>query len=149
MKQKPEFELITHNEWDEHFWQYFRVLRRQNPTRPLEYCRKDAYSHTEALHGPRPPSWKWLLVKLGWGLVKSGGNVDFSWTKNAWKAVRAALGVALAAGLYAVFDVLSPSFDTPAELEGMGAPQFLIPLILAVLVSLRNWLKHSKGARVP
>ena len=149
MKQKPEFELITHKEWDEHFWTYFRTLRRQDPTRHIEACRKDAYSHTEALHGPRPPSWKWLLVKLGWGLVKSGGEMDFSWTKNLWKSVRAALGVALAAGLYALFEVLSQQFDTPAELEGMGAPQFMIPLILAVLVSFRNWMKHKKHRKMP
>jgi len=149
MKQEPEYELITREEWDEHFWQHVKVIRTNHPAWHLEKVRRRAFSATEGLHGPRPPSWNWLFVKLGWGLVKSGGKMDFSWTKNLWKAVRAALGVALAAGLYAVFDVLSQSFDTPAELEGMGAPQFLIPLILAVLVSLRNWMKHSKGVKVP
>jgi hypothetical protein len=138
-KQKPEYDAITRKEWDDHFWQHFRVLRKQDPTRPIEECRKEAYSATEGLHGPRPPSWKWLLVKLGWHLVRSEGNVKWDWTKTLWKAVRGALGAALVMTVLAFFG----AFDTAAELEEAGMPGWLAPaaaMLVAFIVSwIRNW----------
>lgn len=149
MKKAPEHELVTRDEWDKHFWQHFYTLRRQYPTVPLETIRRRAYSATEALHGSRPPSWKWLLVKLGWGLVRSGGDMDFSWTKNLWKALRALLGVVIAAGLYAVVDVLVLQLGNAEKLAELGVPALFIPVLVAVLVSARNWLKHKKHVNVP
>ena len=141
--------LISQQEWDRHCRQHQKALLKQHPQWRMERLMIEAYRMTEALHGPRPSGWKWLLLKFGWGLVRSGGDMDFSWTKNLWKAVRGALGVALAAAIYAALDVIMVSFDTPEELAALGAPQFAIPIILAILVSFRNWLKHKKRVNVP
>lgn len=142
---------MTRDEWDAHEEQHFKALFAQHPEWSPIKRQRLAREETERLHGPRPAGTglKWALVKLGWGLAKGGGDMDFSWTKNLWKAVRGALGVALAAAIYAALEVLMQNFDTSEELTTLGAPQFAIPLILALLVSLRNFLKHKKHVNMP
>jgi len=75
--------------------------------------------------------------------------MDFSWTKNLWKALRGGLGVILAAALYAALDALMALVGNPGFWGAIGAPAFIIPIIVAALVSFRNWLKHKKRLTMP
>lgn len=146
-KTKPQHEPITRGEWDEHFWQHFNALRKQYPTWSLERCRKYAFSATEALHGKRPPSWRWILVKLGWGLVRHGGDMGKNFKKGLTlkKAIKAAALGALVAFL--------ASFDTPVEWTAAGIPEWLAAVaavaVGAVISGVNNFLKHGVGMNLP
>jgi hypothetical protein len=144
----PSSRQITRKEWDDHFWQRFRALRHQFPMMELEKVRKRAYAATEVAHGPRPPSWKEILLRLGWQLVKSGGNMDFSWMKNLWKGLRAGLWGAFAVAVTAFINALLNQVDTAEELAALGVMAWAIPLILAAGASLRNYLKQKTGLNV-
>jgi hypothetical protein len=74
--------------------------------------------------------------------------MQFDWAKTAWKGVRAGLGVALAAALYAGVGVLLEQFDSPEELAALGLPAVAIPILVALGAMLRNWLKHRKMPKV-
>lgn len=137
---------MTKHDWHEKWREVYNDLPMG---RDPKWRFNEAHRIMRKRYGYEPSGWLSIVLKAVFGFAKTGGNVDFSWMKNLWKAVRAGLGLALAAMLYAGFDVLSRQFDTPEELAGLGAPQFLIPLLLAVLVSLRNWLKHKKRVNVP
>jgi uncharacterized membrane protein YfcA len=68
------------------------------------------------------------------------------WGKVSWKALRAILAAAAAFGAYAGLEFLLQAFDTPEELRQIGAPEYLVPLLLGIGAGLRNWLKHRKTA---
>jgi hypothetical protein len=70
--------------------------------------------------------------------------MQFDWAKGIWKGVRGALGVALAAALYAGGDVFLSHFDTPQELAAVGTPAVVIPILVGLGALLRNYLKHRK-----
>jgi hypothetical protein len=70
--------------------------------------------------------------------------MGFDQAKMWWKGARALLGVALAAGLYAGGDAFLSQFDTPEELAALGAPQVVIPILVALGAMARNWIKHRK-----
>ena len=71
--------------------------------------------------------------------------MNFSWTKNLWKGIRAMLGVALSAALVAGLSTLLGFVDTPEELLALGLPAMFIPIVGGVLASLRNYLKIKQG----
>ena len=68
------------------------------------------------------------------------------WGKVSWKALRAILGAAAAFALYAGAQFLLAAFDSREELLQIGAPEYLVPILLGLGAGLRNWLKHRKGA---
>jgi hypothetical protein len=135
--------------WRERYDDLYENLTKLYPHKDPGWRQRKAYKQTVRELGDPPPGLKWALVKLGWGLVKSGGKMDFSWAKNGWKAVRGGLGVVLAAALFAGLETLMQQIGNPEFWQQIGAPQFMIPVILAVLVSFRNWLKHKKRWNMP
>jgi hypothetical protein len=71
-----------------------------------------------------------------------GQPVQFSRLVNTQKGVQAALWVALAAALYEGGGIFLSYFDTPEELAAVGAPQVVIPVLVALGAMLRNYIKH-------
>lgn len=74
--------------------------------------------------------------------------MKFSWNKNAWKALKAGL---ISAGTIAAFagaEVLLQSFDSAEELGSVGIPVMVIPLIVALVASVKNYLKVQKGSKL-
>lgn len=135
--------MITREEWNEHFWHNYRVLRKRFPTWKIGECRNRAYAMAEAEHGPRPSGLKAMLLDFAWTVLKAR-NMDFSWTKNAWKGIRgAALGAVMVAGLS-----FMEAFDTADEVTAIGVPLWaakgIVILVSAFLPMLRNyWKMHS------
>ena len=73
---------------------------------------------------------------------------DFSWTKNAWKGLKGALASAATVALIFGLDAFLQGVDTPSELGAIGIPIQYIPLLMAAVAMLRNYLKHTQR-RVP
>lgn len=71
--------------------------------------------------------------------------MKFEPKKNAWKGLRAAGGVVLAAALVAGIEALLGQADTAEELMKLGAPALAIPLLLAAGAMARNALKNYKA----
>ena len=68
------------------------------------------------------------------------------WGKVAWKTVRPILGGAAWLALIVFIESLLNATDTAAELQELGAPAVLIPILLGASAGIRNWLKHRKPA---
>lgn len=135
------------SEWDDRFWELYDGLTELYPHKDPGWRQKKAYAQAVRELGQKPPGLKWMLIKLGWGLVKSGGDMgkDFKKGITLKKAVKtAALGAAV---------VFLASFDTPEEWLAAGLPswstQFLAVAIGAGITALRNWGKHGLGLRMP
>jgi hypothetical protein len=74
--------------------------------------------------------------------------MKFSWNKNVWKALKAGLISAGTIAAFAGVEVLLQSFDTGEELGAIGIPVMVIPVIVAVVASLKNYLKVQKGSKL-
>lgn len=133
---------VTRKQWDVRFWRLFRELRKMRPDLSPEWARKNAYRTTEIDLGRRPSGKVGLALGLLVGYLKGGGNVK--WGKVAWKTVRPLLGAAALAAAYEGGRVLLEMVDTAVELQQLGAPALLIPVLLALGAGARNWLKHRK-----
>lgn len=138
---------MTRRQWDALWWTRFRALRKAHPTEDMDKIRERARQQCIKEHGPRPPSLTGAWLKVAVEFVKRGGNVDFSWTKNLWKAVKAGLVTALSVAAIAGVGALLEPIDSAQELGALGIPGWAIPALVAAIVSLKNYLKVKKGVR--
>lgn len=138
---------MTRKEWDAKWHERFSALRKADPTGDLAKIQARALKQTTKEYGPRPEGVKSALLRFLWQYVKTGGNVDFKWSKNLWKALKAALISALSVAAVAGVGVLLQPIDTSEELVGLGIPGWAIPLIVALVASIRNYLKITAASR--
>lgn len=130
---------LTQHGWHEEWRRIYDSLPKD---RSPKWRFDEAHRRMREEHGFEP-TWFDAALKALWGLA-SGGNMEWSWTKTLWKAVRGALGAALAA---AVLWLLG-AFDTEAELTSAGVPTWLAPLaamgVAFVISFVRNWLAINR-----
>ena len=136
---------VTRGQWDRRFYKAFRALRRSRPDLSPEWARRNAHRSTTVELGPRPPGTVGLALGALGGYLSGGANVK--WGKVAWKTLRPLLGAAALAAAYEGGRILLEMTDTAGELQELGAPVFVIPILLALGAGLRNWLKHRKAPK--
>ena len=142
-------EPITRRKWDKTWRRCMEILAKTHPSLPVQWRSEEATRRTRRATGiDRPGGWGGAVLSLMLEFVKSGGNMDFSWTKNIWKGVRGSL--LMAVGL-AVVSFLG-AYDTVGEVEGLGVPSAMasiVALIVAALIPMaRNLLKVKFGVDV-
>ena len=137
-------EPITRKQWDRTFWRGMEILAKTHSEFALEWRREEAYRRTKRATGiDRPEA---VLPWLSWS--GKGGDMKFSWTKNAWKGVRGALLMAVGMAVLAFLG----AFDTTGEVTAIGVPlgvANIVALIVAALIPMvRNLLKVKFGMDV-
>lgn len=146
--RQPTEPTISRAEWDRIYDGHFGVLFHHYPEKDPGWRRAKAHERTGIETGVRhrPPGMLGIVLRTLAAYLKGGGNVEFNWSKNAWKGLRAALGLAAAAALYSGGELLLSQFDTPEELAAIGAPAIVIPLLVALGAMARNYIKQRRAA---
>lgn len=99
---------------------------------------------TERRLGAQPPGLLSAVIKAGLGLLTTGGEMKWDWTKTAWKSIRGFLAASALVG----FLYFGGLLDTAGELEAIGVPKLIAPLIAIGVVSaisgVRNWVAINR-----
>lgn len=144
-----EAHLVSRAEYDKVFNRSLEILAMTHSATSLRWRAAEARRRTTRVTGAqhRPSSLFGLVAKAVFRIKVKGESMEWKLSKGAWKGIRAALGSALALGAVAVGDALLTKADTPEELIGLGAPALLIPVLLGLGATARNYLKVKKQAR--
>lgn len=135
---------MTKGRWHYEWRELYEKLSRRHPSKSPRWRFDEAHRIMRARRGPEPPGPFSVVLKTLFGYLKRRGDMNWDWTKTLWKALRGALGAALAV---AVLSVLG-AFDTEAELLTAGVPKWLAPIAVmgvAFVVSwIRNWITINR-----
>ena len=113
---------------DEAFAYAWDVMRAQDGNRP-----------------PDPPSLFRASLPIVWKYIKSGGRMNWDWTKTLWKSVRGALGAAAALFVLSFFG----AFDTKPELLEAGVPEWLVGLAVLAVGAAISWVRNFISFNFP
>lgn len=135
---------MTKDEWHHEWRRIYNELGAKYPYKNPKWRFHETHRLMRKRHGCEPAGWFGAAFKALFGFARMGGNMSWDWTKTLWKAIRGALGAALAV---AVLSFLG-AFDTKAELGAAGVPDWLAPLgavVVGFVVSwVRNWLSINR-----
>lgn len=135
---------MTKDEWHHEWRRVYDELGAKYPHKDPKWRFHEAHRLMRKSHGYEPPGWLGAALKALFGFAKSGGTMNWDWTKTLWKSVRGALGAAVVVGVLALLG----AFDTTEELTASGMPTWLAPVVamgVAALISwLRNWISISR-----
>ena len=86
------------------------------------------------------------LLKFAWGWKKAGGqDMNWDWTKTAWKALRGAMAAGLAVFALGVLE----EFKETHELEAAGVPGWMVPLGVMLVGFAVSWFRNRISITKP
>ena len=136
-----------HARWNRKWRRLYRQRMNSNG-----FKHQDAQDHADrtmrAQDGKRPPAPPSLFrasLPILWQFAKTGGRMNFDWTKTLWKSVRGALAGAAALAVLSFFG----KYDTAPELLAAGVPPWLAGGAVLGVLFLASGVRNFMAIRFP
>lgn len=136
--------VTTKAHWKQKWQRIYDELTRDYPEQNPRWRFEMAHKYMRKAHGPEPPGLVGAAIAAVFKAKVKGESMEWKWSKAGKKGLRAALAGALTVGAMAAGEALLSATDTAAELQGLGAPALLVPVLLGVGAVIRNRLKKKK-----